>query len=49
MTDNTGELYQADDVLLAAEISDEALEASVTMTNAAYTLGGCTGLSACPA
>jgi hypothetical protein len=48
MTDNTDELYQAGEALLAAEVSDEALEASVTATNAAYTLGACTGLSVCP-
>jgi hypothetical protein len=34
--------------LLANEVSDEALEASATIENGAYTLGACTGLSVCP-
>jgi hypothetical protein len=46
MTDNTNELDQND--VLTTEVSDEALEASATVTNAAYTLGACTGLSVCP-
>jgi hypothetical protein len=49
MTDNTHDLHQADEKLLATEVSDQALEASATITTAAYTLGACTGLSACPA
>jgi hypothetical protein len=49
MADNTDEFYHADEKLLATEISDEALEASATMTAVAYTLGACTGLSVCPA
>jgi hypothetical protein len=48
MTDNAQELHQADEALLATEVSDEALEASAAIASAAYTLGACTGLSVCP-
>jgi hypothetical protein len=48
MTDNSDDLYQTAEELLATEVSDEALEASAAITNAAYTLGACTGLSVCP-
>jgi hypothetical protein len=33
----------------AYEVSDSALERAVDQQDAAYTLGACTGLSACPA
>jgi hypothetical protein len=49
MTNNTHELAQNDEELLATEVADEALESSGTAANAAYTLGACTGLSVCPA
>jgi hypothetical protein len=48
MNDNINESEHAD-ALLVTEVSDEALEASVTIENGAYTLGACTGLSVCPA
>jgi hypothetical protein len=31
------------------EVSDDALERAAEQQNPAYTLGACTGLSACPA
>jgi hypothetical protein len=49
MIDNTHELHQIDEELLPTDVSDEVLESSGTITNAAYTLGACTGLSVCPA
>jgi hypothetical protein len=41
---------QTEEDLIVYEISDEALEtaAGIGMQNAGYTLGFCTGLSACP-
>jgi hypothetical protein len=47
MTDNTNEPDQ--DNVLTTEVSDETLEASAAITDVAYTLGACTGLSVCPA
>ena len=47
----TTELDQDDLELLACEVSDEALETAAGAEKqkaAAYTLGFCTGLSACP-
>lgn len=40
----------ADEDILSFEVSDEALEAvaAIEQTGGAYTLGACTGLSACP-
>jgi hypothetical protein len=51
MTDmNFGLEWWTEDASLIDQISDEALETAADMTNqVAYTLGACTGLSACPA
>lgn len=52
MTESTMELEQAEQEILAFEVSDEALEtAAGTGKEKAghYTLGFCTGLSECPA
>lgn len=47
MSDITNE--QVDDEILAYEISDESLESAAAVKgSAAYTLGFCTGLAACP-
>jgi hypothetical protein len=44
------DLEWTEDANLIDKMSDEALEAAADMPNqAAYTLGACTGLSACPA
>ena len=40
-------MIDAEEEILDFEVSDEALEASAG-TEAAYTLGACTGLSVCP-
>jgi hypothetical protein len=43
-------IEQAEEEILACEISDEVLEsAAATKNAAAYTMGFCTGLAACPA
>jgi hypothetical protein len=48
MSDITNE--QAEDEILASEISDESLEgAAAAGHSGAYTMGFCTGLAACPA
>jgi hypothetical protein len=52
MSDTTIKLDQAEEEILAYEISDEALEAAagtVKEKAANYTLGACSGLSVCPA
>lgn len=50
MSDTTIKLDQIDEEILTYEVSDEALEtAAGSGENKAYTLGFCTGLSACPA
>jgi hypothetical protein len=42
-------IEQAEEEILACEISDELLEsAAATKDTAAYTMGFCTGLAACP-
>ena len=42
-------IERAEEELLACEISDEVLEtAAATKDTAAYTMGFCTGLAACP-
>ena len=48
MTDNA---LKAQEEVLSFDISDEALEvaAGATEIRASFTLGSCTGLSACPA
>jgi hypothetical protein len=47
MGENT--IEQAEEEILACEISDEVLEsAAATKDTAAYTMGFCTGLAACP-
>jgi hypothetical protein len=48
MTDSIVEL-ETEEVVCAWEASDEALEVAAGQENAQYTLGGCTGLSVCPA
>jgi hypothetical protein len=41
---------EAEDAILNGDVSDESLETAATATAAyTYTLGFCTGLSACPA
>ena len=48
MTEITDE--QVDEEILAHEITDESLEGAAVATHlGAYTMGFCTGLSACPA
>jgi hypothetical protein len=49
MNETTIEQIEAD--ILAYEVSDEAVEAAAAtgIDKADYTLGGCTGLSVCPA
>ena len=49
MTGVNIELEWTEGASLIDHISDEALEAAADMTEAAYTFGACTGLSACPA
>jgi hypothetical protein len=41
-------VIEAEEELLKYEVSDEALEATASSEEAAYTLGACTGLSVCP-
>jgi hypothetical protein len=41
--------FETEEVVCAWEASDEALEVAAGQENAQYTLGGCTGLSVCPA
>jgi hypothetical protein len=49
MTDATNSLDQTEEEILNYEVSDESLEtAAVGGNKAAYTMGFCTGLSACP-
>jgi hypothetical protein len=48
MNDTT--IDQIEQEILICEVSDEALEIAGSAENAgAYTIGDCTGLSACPA
>ena len=48
MTDTI--IEHTEDAILSNEVSDESLEQAGTAGNSgAYTLGFCTGLSACPA
>ena len=50
MSDKTIGLEQIEEEILSYEVSDESLEsAAATAKAGAYTLGFCTGLSACPA
>jgi hypothetical protein len=49
MSDKTIGLEQIEEELLSYEVSDESLETAATAKAGAYTLGFCTGLSACPA
>jgi hypothetical protein len=50
MTDTATRRDQTEEEILAYEISDETLETAAAAGKAgAYTLGFCTGLSACPA
>ena len=49
MSDKTTGLDQIDEEILSYEVSDESLETAATAKAGAYTLGFCTGLSACPA
>jgi hypothetical protein len=39
---------RAEDEVLSHDVSDEALENAATGGAAAYTMGFCTGLAACP-
>ena len=49
MSDKTTGLEQMDEEILCYDVSDESLETAATAKAGAYTLGFCTGLSACPA
>jgi hypothetical protein len=49
MSDKTTGLDLIDEEILSYEVSDESLETAATAKAGAYTLGFCTGLSACPA
>jgi hypothetical protein len=50
MTHAEVKLDQVDEEVFAFEVSDEALEATAESAQVGiYTLGYCTGLSACPA
>ena len=49
MSDKTIGLEQIEDEILSYEVSDESLETAAQAKTGAYTLGFCTGLSACPA
>ena len=49
MSDKTIGLEQIEEDILSYEVSDESLETAATAKAGAYTLGFCTGLSACPA
>jgi hypothetical protein len=51
MTNITMEVEQTEQKILAFEVSDEALEiaAGTAKEKANFTLGGCSGLSECPA
>jgi hypothetical protein len=49
MSDKTIGLEQIEEDILSYEVSDESLETAASAKAGAYTLGFCTGLSACPA
>ena len=50
MSEKTTGFEQIEEEILAYEVSDESLESAAGTAKAgAYTLGFCTGLSACPA
>ena len=49
MSDKTIGLEQIEEEILSYEVSDESMATAATAKAGAYTLGFCTGLSACPA